>query len=62
MYFTVYILFLERKRIKKNFLPQGYALLCISKKVLCTFFEGEGPGRARPAKYFFDVHAAEKVI
>ena len=62
MYFTVYILFLERKRIKKNFLPQGSALLCVSKKVLCTFFEGEGPGRARPAKYFFDVHAAEKVI
>ena len=34
---------------------------CVSKKVLCTFFEEEGPGRVRPAKCFFDVHAAEKL-
>ena len=62
MCFTVCILFLKRKRIKKNFLLQGSALLCVSKKMLYTFFEEEGPGRARPAKYFFDVHAAEKMI
>ena len=24
--------------------------------------DGEGPGRVRPARYFFDVHAAKKVI
>ena len=37
------------------------AALFYLKKMLAHLFE-RGPGRVRPARYFFEVHALEKVI